>query len=402
MKKNMKKILALLLTASMTLGMTFTASATEANQQNTEEQQDTESVVSDESAEKQDSDSGAAEQVVSEEPTEDSEAKAAVTTSTMGSKPADGTTMNQPFKAGTGGSQNFRIPAMVTLSDGTIVAATDARWDTTTDGYGLDTIVSRSTDGGATWNYTFANYLGDNGNVSNSNSTAFIDPALTVTADDTIYMLVDLYPAGGIISSISNGTGYNSAGKLMLSNGGSNYGYYLDNGKIYSNNGTEVSGLQVDDYFNLTGTYQNQSYDTNLFFNDSPFKVLKTSYLYLTKSTDGGATWSAPTMLNSQVKNSSDKFYGVGPGRGLTTRLDNGTERIIFPCYTYTSDDGNTSVIYSDDGGQTWTRSKNIPDQTSEATLTEVMVVTMYLKIMEQHGDLDRMLVELVIQPPAR
>ena len=139
--------------------------------------------------------------------------------------------------------------------------------------------------------------------------------------------------------------------------------------------------------------------------------MLKTSYLYLTKSTDGGARWSAPTMLNSQVKNSSDKFYGVGPGRGLTTRLDDGTERIIFPCYTYTNADGNTSVIYSDDGGQTWTRSNNIPDQTSEATLTEVngkftclhvMVVTMYLRIMEQHGDLDRMLVELVIQPPAR
>ena len=30
------------------------------------------------------------------------------------------------------------------------------------------------------------------------------------------------------------------------------------------------------------------------------------------------------------------------------------------------------SVIYSDDGGQTWTRSRNIPEQTSEATLTEV------------------------------
>ena len=118
MKKNMKKILALLLTASMTLGMTFTVSATEANQQNTEEQQDTESVVSDESAEKQDS--GAAEQVVSEEPTEDSEAEAAVTASTIESKPADGTTKDQPFIAGTGGSQNFRIPAMVTLSDGTM------------------------------------------------------------------------------------------------------------------------------------------------------------------------------------------------------------------------------------------------------------------------------------------
>ena len=79
---------------------------------------------------------------------------------------------------------------------------------------------------------------------------------------------------------------------MKLSTGGNSsndtYGYYLDNGKIYSNNGTEVSGLQVDDYFNLTGTYNNQSYNTNLFFNDSPFKVLKTSYLYLTKSTDSG------------------------------------------------------------------------------------------------------------------
>ena len=97
----------------------------------------------------------------------------------------------------------------------------------------------------------------------------------------------------------------------MLSTGGSRYGYYLDNGKIYSNDGTEVSGLQVDAYFNLTGRYQNKTYNTNLFFYDSPFKVLKTSYLYLTKSTDGGATWSAPTMLNSQVKNPSDKAIQV-------------------------------------------------------------------------------------------
>ena len=48
----------------------------------------------------------------------------------------------------------------------------------------------------------------------------------------------------------------------MLSNSGSRYEYYLDNGKIYSNNnGTEVSGLQVDAYFNLTGTYKNKTYN---------------------------------------------------------------------------------------------------------------------------------------------
>lgn len=286
-------------------------------------------------------------------------------------KPADGITENQPFISNTtGGSANFRIPAMVTLSDGTIVAATDARWNTTSDGFGLDTVVSRSSDGGATWNYTFANYLGDNGNMSNFSSTAFIDPALAVDSNNTIYMLVDLFPAGGYIGNISNGKGYNDNGNLLLTTGNGSYNYYLDDGKIYDNSGNAVSDLTVDKYFNVTGTYNDTNIKTNLFFSDSPFKVLKTSYLYLTKSTDKGATWSEPIMLNSQVKTDSDKFFGVGPGRGLVTTV-NGNERIIFPCYTYDGKDGNTHVIYSDDYGKTWNRVKVTDNQTSEATLTE-------------------------------
>lgn len=65
-----------------------------------------------------------------------------------GTKPADGTTKKQPFLAGTGGSTNFRIPGLVTLNDGTLVASSDARWNGGGDGGGLDTIVSRSTDNG--------------------------------------------------------------------------------------------------------------------------------------------------------------------------------------------------------------------------------------------------------------
>lgn len=287
----------------------------------------------------------------------------------MGQKPADGQTTGQPFAAYTGGSQYFRIPALVTLSDGTLVAASDARWNTTEDAYGLDTIVSRSSDKGATWNYTFANYLGDNGNVRNGDSTAFIDPALAVTKDDTIYMLVDLYPHGGVITSIKNGTGYDTNGHLKLAKkGNSTFAYYLGDfvggkAQIYDNKGNVVSGYEVDEYFNIRGNGVN----TNLFFSDSPYQVLKTSYLYLTVSHDKGATWSAPKMLNSQVKKDTDKFYGVGPGRGLVTS----TGRIIFPCYTFTTSDGNTSVIYSDDNGETWTRSEPMARQSSEATLVE-------------------------------
>ena len=41
--------------------------------------------------------------------------------------PKPGATYGQPFAPGTGGSQSFRIPAIVTLENGTLVAACDAR-----------------------------------------------------------------------------------------------------------------------------------------------------------------------------------------------------------------------------------------------------------------------------------
>lgn len=296
---------------------------------------------------------------------------------TMGTKPNDGTTSGQPFAGGTGGSNNFRIPALVTLNDGTLVAATDARWNTTVDGGGLDTIVSRSTNGGATWRYTFANYLGDNGNEWNGASTAFIDPALA-TDGTNVYMLVDLFPAGYALNGAKNtpvagANGFTDEGYLRLSdNGRSSYGFYLKDGKIYRNSGTEVSGYSVDEKFNITG----KNCNTNLFCSDSPYQVYPTNYLYLTKSSDGGASWSAPTLIN--VKEANEQTYLVGPGRGLVT--SDGT--IMFAGYEYTSGTQNASFIYSKDGGKTWGRTADVSKATrdgnaytgwsSEAQLTEL------------------------------
>ena len=285
-----------------------------------------------------------------------------VYTSTAPAKPADGITYNNPFPSGTGGSNSFRIPAMVTLSDGTIVAAADARWNTTYDGGGLDTIVSRSTDGGATWNYTFANYLGDNGNTySGSDSTAFIDPALAVdTQTDTIYMLCDLYPYGVALNGKKNTypvttKGFDSNNHLLLSNDDHNsYGYYLDGNTIYTSSGTAVGDYTVDAYFNI---YKNGTYVSNLFFSDSPYKVVRTGYLYLTTSYDGGATWSAPTLLPN-IKTSSERVCLVGPGRGVVTV----SNYIIFPVYSYNCDSsGNTTnqcmgFIYCAKNGSSWGR----------------------------------------------
>ena len=101
-------------------------------------------------------------------------------------KPASGVTYDQPYASGTAGSQYFRIPSLITLKDGSLLSAIDARWTTLGDAGGLDTIVSKSTDGGKTWNYSFPNYFNDSTNAYNSHATAFIDPVM-VEREGTVY-----------------------------------------------------------------------------------------------------------------------------------------------------------------------------------------------------------------------
>ena len=310
------------------------------------------------------------------------------TVAATSNRPANGTTTGSPFPANTAGSYNFRIPALVTLSDGTLVAAADARWNDIYDMGNIDTIVAYSKDKGANWNYTFANYIDDGGNTYNISAATFIDPAMavkTVNGVETIYMVTDLFPgqANGntmCIHAALYGTGMSSDGHLLVSDMNDNnlndFHYYVgdySNGfaPLCNSDGT-ATAYTVDDWFNV---YKGNTLLGNLFtYGDAydsatgkTFYVYQTSYLVLTKSTDGGKTWSAPTMLNHQVKNASEKFYGVGPASGFVTS----TGRIMFTAYTFTTADGNSSVFYSDDNGATWTRSASVKEQTSEAALTE-------------------------------
>lgn len=305
----------------------------------------------------------------------------------MGIKPADGTTKGQPFASGTAGSKYFRIPAMVTLDDGTLVAAADARWDQTGDACGLDTIVARSTDKGATWNYTFANYFGDYGNQFGEYATAFIDPILA-TDGKTVYMLADLHVGGHALNTAPlvphKGNAFDKNGNLILkAKGEEEYNYFLQDGKIMHVNGQEVSDYTVDPYFNLLNSDGEE--DGNVFFHAPAveacpaYQVYPTTYLYLTKSEDAGATWSEPKLLN--VKKEDEYFYGVGPGRGLVTE----TGRIIFQCYSHDKGIEYTSVIYSDDKGETWTRSADMTENSSESALVDVEG-TLYLFTRQKYG----------------
>ncbi len=313
----------------------------------------------------------------------------AATDITYAEKPENGTTQGQPFAPGTGGSQNFRIPGIVALDNGTIVASTDARWNHAGDGAGLDTIVSVSKDGGATWEYTFANYLGDNGNTFNNQSTSFIDPAIA-TDGETVYLVADLFPAGialntSVSSPATGSTGFTEDGDLLLRVNGhetidrnygatvakSAYDYYLDLETLTIHkvsDGSEVDGYKVDAYFNITETATDTT--TNLFCADAPYQVFPTDYLYMTSSTDG-LNWSEPTLINA--KKASEQTLLVGPGNGIV--LDDGT--IVFSVYEYTSGKQEAGIIWSTDDGETWDRSAPVTSYSgghwsSEATTVQI------------------------------
>ncbi len=318
-------------------------------------------------------------------------------------RPANGTTTGQPFIIGvTGGtaSQNFRIPSMVTLDDGTIVTAADDRWNTTADGGCNDTVVSISKDNGATWNYSFVNYLGDNGNAFSTSSVGFCDSEIA-TDGKNIYLLTTVLPAGtGLNSGLtmpSNGAVLTNDGHFWLAtstNGNvGNYDYVLGDfdedgwAKIYratDSNGTRgdvASGTYswnktsfsyenviVDENYNIYNTLDNGAtyqYQSNLFFKTTIFSVRRTSILMMRKSTDGGQTWEQAKPL--PVKDSSEKFIGVGPGRGV---VSSDGKFIAFSIYkgdtglfnTYNGDSERTSIAYSTDGGNTWKRTSALMD----------------------------------------
>jgi len=92
------------------------------------------------------------------------------------------------FSSGDGGSKNYRIPAIVTASDGSLVTATDQRWNNPLDlPNDIDVVIRRSTDKGLTWSPALT--IAGNGSTS-----GYGDPALI--ADRKNRKLLCLFAGG--------------------------------------------------------------------------------------------------------------------------------------------------------------------------------------------------------------
>jgi len=80
--------------------------------------------------------------------------------------------------------------------------------------------------------------------------------------------------------------------------------------------------------------------------------------VFMTKSTDDGKTWVAPTEITKHVKQPGWGWYATGPGHGIQLT----GQRLIIPCDHRVRQgmgkawktSGRSHIFYSDDHGKTW------------------------------------------------
>lgn len=312
----------------------------------------------------------------------------------------------QPFDNKEFGSERNRIPALYTLNDGSVMAGADIRYAHGSDSpNNIDIAVAISKDGYTDWEYSMVNHFDDYADtVTSTDSASFIDSVIVQSKTGRIFLLADVQPSECGYLQCKTGTGYtvvNGKKHLLLTAGKnsdklSTFGYYVgdfdgDFAPVFTRADSKITEYSIDREFRLykngKAIYTAQkgadgvNVQQNIFYSSAELKCYRTTYLWLRYSDDNGKTWSHPSILSEQVKEDKESFLGVGPGRGMAIE-HNGKERILFCVY---DNNGlfkdpifeNASVIYSDDNGVTWHRSKKIRiksglKKTSEAQLVKI------------------------------
>jgi len=107
--------------------------------------------------------------------------------------------------------------------------------------------------------------------------------------------------------------------------------------------------------------------------------------VFVTKSTDDGATWENPVEITKDVKLPSWNWYATGPTHGI--QLRNG--RLLIPCDHKEPDSPghpyHSHVIYSDDHGSTWKLGGVLGEKTNECVAVETADGSIYLNMRSYH-----------------
>ena len=239
--------------------------------------------------------------------------------------------------AGQDNCNTYRIPGLITTNNGTLIAVYDNRYNSSKDlQEDIDIGMSRSTDGGDTW--------------------------------EPMKVIMDMDEYGGLPEEL-NGTG--------------------DPCILYDDrtNTIWVAALW------MSGAAR----DKMIWFTSKPgMRPEVTGQFMLVKSTDDGLTWSQPLNITDQIKDPAWQLLLQGPGRGLT--MKDGT--LVFPAQFkadigVTAIDGgqytcHSTIVWSRDGGTTWQIGTGAKTNTTESQAVELSDGTLMLNMRDDRNRQDK------------
>ncbi|MEC3966944.1 sialidase family protein [Flagellimonas halotolerans] len=228
---------------------------------------------------------------------------------------------------GQDGIDTYRIPGIATTNKGTLIAVYDNRYNDPVDlQEDIDVGMSRSTDGGQTWEpmKVIMDMGGFDGLPEDQNGIG--DPAVLVDRrTNTIWVAA-----------------------LWL------HGYPGERAW----NASEP-GMSPD----------------------------KTGQLMLVKSEDDGLTWSSPINITKMTKQPEWQLFFNGPGAGIT--MENGT-LVFPAQFKDAERVPHSTIIYSNDNGKSWQVGTGAKSETTEAQVVEVSQGVLMLNMRDDRNRANR------------
>lgn len=286
----------------------------------------------------------------------------------------------------------YRIPSLLKTEKGTLLAGADERIEQACDWGNIGMVIRRSEDDGVTLGKreTIVN-LRNNPRVplvtsgDYSGSPINMDMALvqdTSSKTKRIFSIYDMFPEGRGVISIANTpekeyTQIGGQSYLNLYNNEKKSKVFTirDKGIVYNFKGKKtdyhvITETTKSDHSNLGDIYKGKQLLGNIYFTKhktSPFRLAKSSYVWMSYSDDDGRTWSSPRDITASLRRRGMKFLGIGPGKGIVLKWGPHAGRIIIPAYStnwksHLRGSQSSRLIYSDDHGKTWHTGKAVND----------------------------------------
>lgn len=225
--------------------------------------------------------------------------------------------------AGDSGAAAYRIPGLVTTKSGTLLGVYDVRYDSSIDLQGhIDVGVSRSTDGGRTWEkMRLPMAFGEmEGLPKGQNGVG--DPCVLVDERTGTIWIVAVWAHG-------------------------------------------------------------MGYERTWWSSRPGMDKHTTAQMMMVRSDDDGRTWSKPINVTEQVKKPEWYFFFQGPGRGIT--MEDGT-LVFPIQYKDADQVPSAGIMYSKDGGATWMLHNTARLKTTEAQVVEVSPGVLMLNMRDDRG----------------